>query len=107
MHRKGSFQAEHRSCSCDRRGRRPGAEPLPDSDQPRQCPVGYASAGGCNRLHGWSDGLTVSCTAFELAGVGNTNAVVKLDSQLLGGRRLLQPRWQPRRVPRDDVLGHK
>jgi hypothetical protein len=31
-----------------------------------------------------SDGLTVSCTAFELAGVGNTNAFVSLTADYSG-----------------------
>ena len=31
-----------------------------------------------------SDGLTVSCTAFELAGVGNTNAFVSLQATYSG-----------------------
>src|SRR4029450_3462878 len=51
---------------------------------PASAPSGTHLQSGAIGCEVESDGLTVSCTAFELAGVGNTNAFVSLTATYSG-----------------------
>jgi hypothetical protein len=51
---------------------------------PANAPSGTHLQAGAIGCTVGSDGLTVSCTAFELAGVGNTNALVSLTADYSG-----------------------
>ena len=51
---------------------------------PANAPSGTHLQAGAIGCSVGSDGLTVSCTAFELAGVGNTNAFVSLTADYSG-----------------------
>jgi hypothetical protein len=51
---------------------------------PANAPSGTHLQAGAIGCTVGSDGLTVSCTPFELAGVGNTNAVVTLSATYSG-----------------------
>jgi hypothetical protein len=51
---------------------------------PANAPSGTHLQAGAIGCSVGSDGLTVSCTAFELAGVGNTNAFVSLQADYSG-----------------------
>jgi hypothetical protein len=51
---------------------------------PANAPSGTHLQAGTIGCSVGSDGLTVSCTAFELAGVGNTNAFVSLTADYSG-----------------------
>jgi hypothetical protein len=51
---------------------------------PANAPSGTHLQSGAIGCAVGSDGLTVSCTAFELAGVGNTNAFVSLTANYSG-----------------------
>jgi hypothetical protein len=54
------------------------------SINPANAPSGTHLQAGAIGCAVESDGLTVSCTAFELAGVGNTNAFVSLTANYSG-----------------------
>jgi len=51
---------------------------------PANAPSGTHLQAGTIQCTVGSDGLTVSCTPFELAGVGNTNALVSLTANYSG-----------------------
>src|SRR5215216_2866304 len=51
---------------------------------PANAPSGTHLQAGTIQCTVGSDGLTVSCTPFELAGVGNTNALVSLTGNYSG-----------------------
>jgi hypothetical protein len=74
---------------------------------PANAPSGTHLQSGAIGCSVGSDNLTVSCTAFELAGVGNTNAELLLTATYSGRRRLPQSRRSDRGVARDDLLGHQ